>query len=468
MKKETPDSTNSPDNSEEFYEKHKKVYPRKVTGIFARLRTLGVFVLLGGYYFVPWLRWDNHQAVLFDLPARKFYIFGLTFWPQDFFYLAALLIIAALSLFFFTALAGRLWCGYACPQTVWTEVFLWIERKVEGSRNQQIKLDNSEMDSRKFSTKALKHFLWLTLSAWTGFTFVGYFTPIIDLGQALFLLALGPWETFWIIFYSFATYGNAGWMREQVCIYMCPYARFQSAMFDKDTLIISYDEQRGESRGARKKSVDPKEAGLGDCVDCTLCVQVCPTGIDIRNGLQYECIGCAACIDVCDEVMEKMDYDKGLVRYTTQNRIDGKTTHLFRPRILVYATLLVIISLTLVYSIATRIPLELDIIRDRNALYRETVDGLVENIYTLKLINMDTKEHQYQLRVDGLEDMVFIQPKAEIKIKSGEVINLAVRIQIDPVNLSKTSSTVNFYLNSTDQPDLAVTEQARFIGPLSK
>ena len=468
MKKDNPEPTSPPDDSEEFYAKHKKVYPRKVSGIFARLRTLGVFVLLGGYYFVPWLRWDNHQAVLFDLPARKFYIFGLTFWPQDFFYLAALLIIAALSLFFFTALAGRLWCGYACPQTVWTEVFLWIERKVEGSRNQQIKLDNSEMDSRKFSTKALKHFLWLTLSAWTGFTFVGYFTPIIDLGHALFQFALGPWETFWIIFYSFATYGNAGWMREQVCIYMCPYARFQSAMFDKDTLIISYDDKRGESRGSRKKNDDPKEKGLGDCIDCTLCVQVCPTGIDIREGLQYECIGCAACIDVCDEVMEKMDYEKGLVKYTTQNRIDGKTTHLFRPRIIVYASLLVLISLALVYSIATRIPLELDIIRDRNALYRETVDGLVENIYTLKLINMDTKDHQYQLRVDGLKEMVFIQPKAEIKIKSGEVINLAVRIQMDPVNLLKTSSKVNFYLNSTDQPDLAVTEPARFIGPLSK
>jgi len=456
------------DDSEEFYAKHKKVYPRKVSGVFARLRTLGVFVLLGGYYFVPWLRWDNHQAVLFDLPARKFYIFGLTFWPQDFFYLAALLIIAALALFFFTALAGRLWCGYACPQTVWTEMFLWIERKVEGSRNQQIKLDNSEMDSRKFSTKALKHFLWLTLSAWTGFTFVGYFTPIIDLGHALFQFSLGPWETFWIIFYGFATYGNAGWMREQVCIYMCPYARFQSAMFDKDTLIISYDDKRGESRGSRKKIDDPKEKGLGDCIDCTLCVQVCPTGIDIRDGLQYECIGCAACIDVCDEVMDKMNYEKGLVKYTTQHRIDGKTTHLFRPRIIIYASLLVLISLTLVYSIATRIPLELDIIRDRNALYRETVDGLVENIYTLKLINMDTKDHQYQLRVDGLKEMVFIQPKAKIKIKSGEVINLAVRIQIDPVNLSKTSSIVHFYLDSTDQPDLAVTEQARFIGPLSK
>lgn len=458
--------TNTESENDEFYAKHKKVYPRKVSGLFANLRVLGTFILLGGYYLVPWLRWDSHQAVLFDLPARKFYIFGLTFWPQDFFYLAALLIIAALALFFFTALAGRLWCGYACPQTVWTEVFLWIERKVEGSRNQQIKLDNETMSSHKLYLKALKHFLWLALSAWTGFTFVGYFTPILDLGQALFQFSLGPWETFWIIFYGFATYGNAGWMREQVCIYMCPYARFQSAMFDKDTLIISYDDKRGESRGARKKSIDPKEKGLGDCVDCTLCVQVCPTGIDIRDGLQYQCIGCAACIDVCDEVMEKMNYEKGLVRYTTQNRIDGKTTNLFRPRILIYALLLVIISLALIYSIATRIPLELDIKRDRNALYRETIDGLVENIYTLKLINMDTDDHYYQLRIDGLKDMAFVNPKPKIKIKSGEVLTLAVRIQVDPINLSKTSSTVNFYLTSTDQPDLAVTEKARFIGPM--
>jgi len=468
MKKNSPDSTRAVENSDEFYAKHKKVYPRQVSGWFARLRVSGVFLLLGVYYLVPWLRWDNHQAVLFDLPARKFYIFGLTFWPQDFFYLAALLIIAALSLFFFTALAGRLWCGYACPQTVWTELFLWIERKVEGSRNQQIKLDKAAMSSHKLYLKGLKHFLWLTLSAWTGFTFVGYFTPIIELGHAVAQFTLGPWETFWIIFYGFATYGNAGWMREQVCIYMCPYARFQSAMFDKDTLIISYDEKRGESRGARKKSVDPKKAGLGDCVDCTLCVQVCPTGIDIRDGLQYQCIGCAACVDVCDDVMDKMSYEKGLVRYTTQNRIDGKTTHLFRPRIIVYASLLMIISLTLIYSIATRIPLEMDIIRDRNALYRETVEGLVENIYTLKLINMDTKDHKYQIRVDGLKNMTFIQPDSEIKIKSGEVVNLAVRIQIDPVNLSKTSSNVNFYLQAIDQADLAVTEKARFIGPLSQ
>ncbi|MDH5394637.1 MAG: cytochrome c oxidase accessory protein CcoG [Gammaproteobacteria bacterium] len=468
MNKDTQSSNSSPDNSEEFYAKHKKVYPRKVTGIFASLRLMGVFILLGGYYFVPWLRWDGHQAVLFDLPARKFYIFGLTFWPQDFFYLAALLIIAALSLFFFTALAGRLWCGYACPQTVWTEVFLWIERKVEGSRNQQMKLDKQAMDSHKFSLKALKHFIWITFSAWTGFTFVGYFTPIIDLGQTLFQFNLGPWETFWIVFYSFATYGNAGWMREQVCIYMCPYARFQSAMFDKNTLIISYDETRGENRGSRKKSEDPKEKGLGDCVDCSLCVQVCPTGIDIRDGLQYQCIGCAACVDVCNDVMEKMNYEKGLVRYTTQNIIDGKESNILRPRIVIYGALLIIMSIALIYSIATRIPLELDIIRDRNALYRETTEGLIENIYTLKLINMDTIDHEYRLEINGIKDMLFIKPERTIKIKSGEVVNLPVRIQIDPVNITKTSSTIEFHLKATDTAGLAVTEKARFIGPLAK
>jgi len=222
-------------------------------------------VLLGLYYILPWLRWGDHQAVLFDLPARKFYIFGLTFWPQDFIYLAWLLVIAALTLFFFTALAGRLWCGYACPQTVWTELFLWIERKVEGDRSKQMKLDKSAPSANKFRIKATKHTLWLLLSAWTGFTFVGYFTPIVELWGSLFALTLGPWETFWIIFYGFATYGNAGWMREQVCIYMCPYARFQSAMFDRDTLIISYDEKRGEPRGSRKRAIDHRAAGMGDC-----------------------------------------------------------------------------------------------------------------------------------------------------------------------------------------------------------
>jgi len=462
-----PAATDSTD-TEEIYAKHKKVYPRQVSGIFASLRVLGVVVLLGLYYIVPWLRWEDHQAVLFDLPARKFHIFGLTFWPQDFFYLALLLIIAALALFFFTALAGRLWCGYACPQTVWTEVFLWIERKIEGDRNKQIKLDKAPWSARKFRIKFTKHFIWLVFSAWTGFTFVGYFTPITSLGTKMLALNLGPWETFWIIFYGFATYGNAGWLREQVCIYMCPYARFQSAMFDKDTLIISYDEKRGEPRGSRRKSDDPRALGLGDCIDCTLCVQVCPTGIDIRDGLQYQCIGCAACIDVCDDVMEKMGYPKGLIRYTTQHAMEGKQTHVIRPRMVVYASLLVVITVALFYSMITRMPLRLDIIRDRNALYRETTEGLVENIYTLKIINMDGKPHVYRLSVDGLEGLRLINKRGEIEVPSGKVVTVPVRVQVDPVNLKRTGTDLNFHLEAVDDPELSLVEQGRFIGPVGK
>nr|WP_241546824.1 cytochrome c oxidase accessory protein CcoG [Thiohalobacter thiocyanaticus] len=358
---QTASTPNDREVENALYQKRKKIYPREVHGLFAPRCVLGVFVLLGLYYVIPWVSYEGHQAVLFDLPARKFHIFGLVFWPQDFFYLAMLLVIAALSLFFFTALAGRLWCGYACPQTVWTEAFLWMERKIEGDRPRQMKLDKAPMSLRKFRIKATKHAVWLAFAGWTGFTFVGFFTPIRELGVSLANLSLGPWETFWIIFYSFATYGNAGWLREQVCIYMCPYARFQSAMFDKDTLIISYDEARGEPRGSRKRSDDRAEKGLGDCIDCTLCVQVCPTGIDIRNGLQYQCIGCAACIDACNDVMDKMDYPRGLIRYTTQNRLEGKPVHVLRPRTLVYGLILLALLGGLVYAIATRVPVDLNI-----------------------------------------------------------------------------------------------------------
>ncbi len=456
------------DTADEAFAKHKKVYPREVHGMFATFRLLGVLILLGGYYLAPWLQWDGHQAILFDLPARKFYIFSLTFWPQDFIYLAVLLIIAAFALFFFTALAGRLWCGYACPQTVWTEVFLWIERKVEGSRNQQIKLDKGPLTKRKISRKVIKHSLWILLSLWTGFTFVGYFTPILELGESFFHLALGPWEIFWIFFYAFATYGNAGWMREQVCIYMCPYARFQSAMFDDDTLVISYDDKRGEPRGSRQKNTDLESKGLGECVDCTLCVQVCPTGIDIREGMQYQCIGCASCVDVCNQVMEKMGYARNLVSYTTLNTIEGKKTRLLRPRIVIYFLLLVVISGALFYKMAVRVPLELDIIRDRNALYRETNEGLIENIYIIKVINMDNVTHQYKLSVTGVDNMKVMIKRPNIIVNSGEVLDLPLSIQIDPADLEHAVVSLVFSLESASNPDIHVEEIGRFIGPLVK
>ncbi len=463
-----PAPRNEVAGEEEAYAKHKKVYPREVHGIFANLRILGVAVLLGLFYGVAWLQWDGHQAVLLDLPNRKFYIFGLTFWPQDFFYFAWLLVIAALTLFYVTALAGRLWCGYACPQTVWTEIFLWIERKVEGSRNQQIKRDRSDMTAAKFRIKATKHLIWIVFSLFTGFTFVGYFTPIRELTVSFISWNLGPWETFWIFFYGFATYGNAGWMREQVCIYMCPYARFQSAMFDKDTLVIAYDEERGEPRGSRKKGHDHRQAGLGDCVDCTLCVQVCPTGIDIRNGLQYQCIGCAACIDVCDEVMDKMGYAKGLVRYTTEHAMAGVQTDIVRPRTIMYTVLLLALSIGLVYAIGQRMPLELDIIRDRNSLYRETADGLVENVYTLKVVNMDKQPHRYTLAVSGLEGLELILAKPVIEVPGGEVLALPASVRADPVVLKRAANEIEFTISAKDSDKLRRTETARFLGPITR
>ncbi len=449
----------------ELYARRRKIHPREIDGHFSRLRIIAVWVLLGIFYLVPWIPFGDRQMVLFDLPQRRFYILWFSFFPQDFLYLTLFLIVCALSLFFFTALAGRLWCGYACPQTVWTEVFMWIERTVEGNRSQRLKLDKRILDAAKLRLRITKHALWILFALWTGFTFVGFFTPIQDLGARLLSFDLGPWETFWILFYAFATYGNAGWMREQVCTYMCPYARFQSAMFDADTMVIAYDRGRGDPRGSRRRGVKPAKLGLGDCIDCTMCVQVCPTGIDIRDGLQYQCIGCAACIDACDQVMDKMGYARGLVRYTTENAMRGNPKRILRPRTLVYAALLTIVMLGAVTSMLGRDMLELDVLRDRNALYRDTEDGLVENIYTLKIINKGEASKRMAIAVSGVEGMKLLSESNHIEVAGGEILSLPVRVQVDPYRLKRTSTAIEFTLRSPDEPDLGVAEEARFLGP---
>ncbi|MBI4695158.1 MAG: cytochrome c oxidase accessory protein CcoG [Gammaproteobacteria bacterium] len=452
------------DVNDTLYEQRQKVYPRQVHGLFASARLTTALVLLGIFYVMPWISWNGRQAILFDLPARKFYIFGLTFWPQDFLYLTFLLMLAAYSLFFFTALAGRLWCGYACPQTVWTDSFLWIERFVEGDRSKQMKLDQSPMSWRKFRIKMTKHALWIVFALFTGYTFVSYFSPATQLAQDLANFKTGPWETFWVLFYAFATYGNAGWMREQVCKYMCPYARFQSAMFDKDTLIISYDQARGEPRGSRRTSSDHKAQGLGDCIDCQMCVQVCPTGIDIRNGLQYECIGCSACVDVCDDVMEKVGYPKGLVKYTTQHAIDGGVTHVLRPRIILYGTVLVLLTIAFGYKLSLRIPIGLDVIRDRNQLYRE-VQNDIENVYLLKIINQDDKAHEYTLTADGIPGLTLTLERPVVHADGGSVLNLPVSLKAPSDKLTARSTPVLFTLEAKDDPKLKITSNAKFLGP---
>ncbi len=451
--------------AQSLYASAEKIYPREVDGVFARLRIAGVIALLGAYYGAAWLTWDGRQALLFDLPARKFYVLGLVLWPQDFFFLSWLLIIAALSLFFFTALAGRLWCGYACPQTVWTEAFLWMERLTEGRGAARRKLDKGPWTARKIWRKSAKQALWIGFALWTGFTFVGYFTPIRELGNEVATFSLGGWETFWVLFYGFATYGNAGFLREQVCKYMCPYARFQSAMFDRDTLIISYDAERGEPRGSRPRGEDPKLKGLGDCIDCQMCVQVCPTGIDIRQGLQYECIACAACIDACDGVMDKMRYPRGLIRYSTQHAIEGKTTRLLRPRVLVYATLLTLLCGGFVAALVLRTPLELDVIRDRNALYRESRPGYIENVYTLRIINKDQMAHTYDISVTGLPTLALETDPPVVTVGAGEVGTIAARALIEDGAATSGGHDVAFTLTAADAPALTTTERGRFFSP---
>ena len=423
-----------------LYEKQQTIHARTVSGWFANWRWAFVWATQLVFYGLPWLQWNDRQAVLFDLASRRFYLGGMVLHPQDFIYLTGLLIVSAYGLFLFTAVAGRLWCGYACPQTVYTEMFMWIERRVEGDRMARIRLDAAPWRAGKLLKRGGKHALWITLALWTGFTFVGYFTPIKTLWAESFTLNFGPWEWFWVLFYGLATYGNAGFLREQVCKYMCPYARFQGAMFDRDTLIVSYDAERGDPRGTRGRATDLKAAKLGHCIDCDLCVQVCPTGIDIRNGLQNECIGCAACIDVCDSVMDKMQYPRGLIRYDTQNGLAQHLTRaqrwrrVLRPRVLIYGSVLALICGALVISLALRTPFKVDVVRDRAALARLVEDGRIENVYRLQLMNASEMVQRFRITVSGLAALAGAQVvgSGEVTVGSAEARWAPVAVQVSP------------------------------------
>lgn len=448
----------------ELYASRKKIYVKKIKGFFQRIRRVSLWALMLAYFSVCWISINGQQLVHFDLPERKFHLFGITFWPQDFVLLALALIISAFGLFFITTLFGRVWCGYTCPQSAWTFIFMWIEDKVEGSRNQRMKLDKAPNSREKLLKKGTKHLLWLAVAFLTGLTFVGYFYPIRELVPDLLSFALvDGWAYFWIAFFTIATYLNAGWMREQVCLYMCPYARFQSVMFDPDTLIVSYDKRRGEPRGSRKRNADYQEMGLGDCVDCGMCVQVCPTGIDIRDGLQYECIGCALCIDACDSIMEKMQYPKGLISYTTEKELGGKQSSIFRPKALAYAAILVIMCGAFAAAIFSRVPLELDVIKDRGALFQLTGMGMIENSYTLKILNMSDRTQNFEIAVSGLEGLRITTP-TQVLIESGEVYSLPTAVEIAPTAMETSRYDIEFEVRSLEDAELRATSESRFLG----
>lgn len=457
-----------------LYEAQDKIYPRSISGFFTRWRWVMIWLTQLFFYGIPWVDWGQRQALLFDLEAKRFYIFKLVLYPQDLIYLTAILIISALSLFLFTAIAGRLWCGYACPQTVYTEIFLWMERKIEGDRAARIKLDESLFTRKKLLKKVSKHFVWITFALWTGFTFVGYFTPIRVLASEFSHLNVSPWETFWVCFYGFATYGNAGFMREQVCKYMCPYARFQSAMFDDDTLIVTYDEARGEPRGGRSRKVKANSIELGSCIDCSLCVQVCPTGIDIRKGLQYECIGCGACADVCDTVMDKMGYARGLIKYATQNAMTNNWSHkqmltrILRPRVLIYASFLLFLITSLLVSLWLKTPFRVDVIRDRGVMARLVDGGMLENVYRLQIMNATEALQHYQINATGLKNLTIELDNAEtnktISVNPAESRWISVRLEIPDGSIEPGSHHIEFTITSAESNE-AVAEKSIFLVP---
>jgi len=463
-----PSAVSEPAVEQALYEVRRTIHPRAVHGWFAGWRWALVWATQLVFYGLAWLPWSGRQAVLFDIARRKFYVFGLVFFPQDIIYLTVLLIISALSLFLFTAVAGRLWCGYACPQTVYTEIFLWVERVIEGDRAARLRLDAAPWSARKLRLRGAKHAVWVALSLWTGFTFVGYFTPIRELWSAAWALSLGPWETFWVLFYGFATYGNAGWMREQVCKYMCPYARFQSAMFDKDTLVITYDRERGEPRGPRSVRADRAAQALGHCVDCGVCVQVCPTGIDIREGLQYECIGCAACIDGCDRVMDKVGFPRGLIRYSTQNAMERKLTRAqtlrraFRPRVLVYSAILWVVIAAGGASLWQRVPLKVDVIRDRAAISREIEGGQVENVYRLQIMNTRESPRRFDIDVAGLP-AASLAGEAAVELDGAAARLVPIKVRVPAGSLPRGTHAFTFEVRARDDARVAVREKSVFI-----
>lgn len=457
-----------------LYAAAEKIYPRSTFGFFTKWRWVMIWLTQLVFYGVPWLEWGQRQALLFDLEARRFYIFNLVLYPQDLIYLTAILIISALSLFLFTAIAGRLWCGYACPQTVYTEIFLWIEAKIEGDRAARIRLDDAPMSAKKLLKKGGKHFVWIAFALWTGFTFVGYFTPIRELSAAVLSMGLGPWQTFWVLFYGFATYGNAGFMREQVCKYMCPYARFQSAMFDDDTLIVTYDEKRGEPRGKASLKADMDKSKQGACIDCSLCVQVCPTGIDIRKGLQYECIGCGACADICDTVMDKMGYERGLVKYSTQHAINlgwnhsQMLRHILRPRVLIYAAILASIVAALLTSLIMRDSFRVDVVRDRGVMARIAEGGMLENVYRLQIMNATEATQRYEVSASGIVNLKVESDVADANksftVNSAESRWIPVRLQVPDGSIKSGSHPIEFKIRAIESSEL-VTEKSVFLVP---
>jgi cytochrome c oxidase accessory protein FixG len=456
-----------------------KIHTRSFSGYFRRLRLsiAGTLALL--FFGTSWINWQGHQAVLWDLTERKFYVFGITYLPEDFLLLSFVMCISAFLLLAATVVAGRVWCGYACPQSTWTRAFMWMEKITEGDSYQRVKLDAAPWSLNKFMRRSGKHLLWTLASLASGIAFMGYFMPVRELVADFFSAQLNGDYLFWVLFIAGMTYLNAGWLREKVCTHMCPYARFQSVMFDKDTLIIGYDAQRGEGRGSRRKEDDYQAQGLGDCIDCHMCVQVCPTGIDIRDGLQMDCIGCAACVDACDSIMDKMGYARGLVSYTSERHLEtqpqersrAKPGIRWRSSLIAYASAIFALLAILALSLNAREQMALNVYRDRSVA-RINANGEPVNVYLMKMTNKTQQPQTYRLTVAS-DTSLQLSKIYELKLIAGERVELPIAVTLkhqDPIfgvdQQSRTTSghiTFEFEMTNIHQPEQHLRQSASFI-----
>lgn len=449
----------------------KRIHVRETRGWHTNWRWAVVWLTQLVFYGLPWLLWDGRQTVLLDFENQKFFVFGFVFWPQDLIYLSFFLVISALTLFLSTTVVSRVWCGFACPHTVYTEIFQWVERQIEGGRSARIRLDRAQASFSKFRKKLIKHGIWILIAGWTGLTFVGFFTPIRDLVPAMLAASIKPWALFWMFAYGTVAYVNAGWMREQVCRIICPYSRLQGAMMDRSTLVIEYDQVRGEPRGLRNRKQMSAVHARGDCIDCTLCVQVCPVGIDIRDGFQHECTGCGACYDACDLVMEKIDGNRGLIRYASnglstelRNTLEPSWQPLLRSRVLIYAGLITAVTVVLAVSLGLRVPLKLDVARDRADVAQSNDFGEVENVYRLHIVNAEVRAQWFRIEVKGLRGIALVH--SDLTWVSGSSSSsVTVRVRVPGGSANVGPNNISFRLQGLAEENLQVTEKAVFFMP---
>ena len=447
---------------ESSFQERIEIFPRSVKGRYRSIKTSILILAYSVYFLLPWLRWSREvgpeQAVLFDIEGRHFYIFNLVVYAQDIFWLAGLLLIAAFLLFFVTGLAGRVFCGYFCFQTLWTDVFVFIERLVQGERNARIKLSQAPWTKSKIVKIVSTHILWFSVAFFTGLSFTLYWGDAPELIVQM-ISGDAPFAAYaTTLFLTMTTYVMAGLAREQVCAYMCPYARFQAVMFDSDTLIVAYDESRGERETGRQKpkkglmtSAERDNASVGDCIDCGYCVQVCPTGIDIRNGMQYQCTSCALCIDACNTIMTSIKFPTGLISYSSEHALKGEKTQLFKPKNIGYALTLIITIAMLVWSVATRSDLEMLVRQIRQPLSVNLSDGRVQNRYDIKINNKTTKPIIYKVSIDGLKNAELDMGQfLEVHVPAEGSVKLIAKVRVLPANVSKSRTKFNFVITSID------------------